>query len=195
MARYTDEELTHLKTNTSLLRLAESQGYTLKKEGKDYVMCCPFHDDKTPSLKITPAKNLFHCFGCGAGGSVIDWVIKTQGVSFRHAVALLKSDDLSSLAADSASAEPSQSIKFATVRKLSSPLSENADQQTALQQVIGFYHQTLKENTEVQDYLKQRGLDSVELIDHFKLGYANRTLGLHLPHKNRKAGKQMRELL
>jgi len=158
-------------------------------------MCCPFHDDKTPSLKITPTKNLFHCFGCGAGGSVIDWVIKTQGVSFRHAVELLKSDDLFSLAADSASAEPSRSIKLATVRKLSSPLSENADQQTALQQVIGFYHQTLKENTEVQDYLKQRGLNSVALIDHFKLGYANRTLGLHLPHKNRKAGKQMRELL
>jgi len=195
MARYTDEELNHLKTNTSLLRLAESQGYELKKEGKDYVMCCPFHDDKTPSLKITPTKNLFHCFGCGAGGSVIDWVIKTQGVSFRHAVELLKSDDLFSLAADSASAEPSRSIKLATVRKLSSPLSENADQQTALQQVIGFYHQTLKENTEVQDYLKQRGLNSVALIDHFKLGYANRTLGLHLPHKNRKAGKQMRELL
>ncbi|MEE9327558.1 MAG: CHC2 zinc finger domain-containing protein, partial [Cocleimonas sp.] len=61
MARFSDKELEHLKTNTSLLRLAESQGYELKKEGKDYVMCCPFHDDKTPSLKITPSKNLFHC--------------------------------------------------------------------------------------------------------------------------------------
>ena len=200
MARYTDEELNHLKTNTSLLRLAESQGYALKKEGKDYVMCCPFHDDKTPSLKITPSKNLFHCFGCGAGGSVIDWVIKTQGVSFRHAVELLKdtstllSTSDSSLVANVAD-EKTKTVKFATVRKLASPLSENPDQQTALQQVIGFYHQTLKENTEVQEYLKQRGLDSAELIDHFKLGYANRTLGLHLPHKNRKAGKQMRELL
>ena len=200
MARYTDEELEKIKTNTSLLRLAESQGYELKKEGKDYVMCCPFHDDKTPSLKITPAKNLFHCFGCGAGGSVIDWVIKTQGVSFRHAVELLK--DQSSLVATSTPLSTSsvaddkiKTVKLATVRKLTSPLSENADQQTALQQVIGFYHQTLKENSEAQDYLRQRGLDSVELIDHFKLGYANRTLGLHLPHKNRKAGKQMRELL
>ena len=192
MARYTDEELNHLKENTSLLRLAESQGYALKKEGKDYVMCCPFHEDKTPSLKITPTKNLFHCFGCGAGGSVIDWVIKTQGVSFRHAVELLK--DQSSLVANVAD-DKTRTVKLATVRKLASPLSENADQQTALQEVIGFYHQTLKENNEVQDYLKQRGLDSVELIDHFKLGYANRTLGLHLPHKNRKAGKQMRELL
>ena len=196
MARYTDEELNHLKTNTSLLRLAESQGYELKKEGKDYVMCCPFHEDKTPSLKITPAKNLFHCFGCGAGGSVIDWVIKTQGVSFRHAVELLK--DTSTLLSTSTSslvAATSTPIKKSTTPKLASPLSENADQQTALQQVIAFYHQTLKENSEVQNYLKQRGLDSVALIDHFKLGYANRTLGLHLPHKNRKAGKQMRELL
>ncbi len=196
MARYTEEELNHLKTNTSLLRLAESQGYALKKEGQDYVMCCPFHDDKTPSLKITPARNLFHCFGCGAGGSVIDWVMKTQGVSFRHAVELLK--DTSTLLSTSTSslvAATSTAIKKSTTPKLASPLSENADQQTALQQVIAFYHQTLKENTEVQDYLKQRGLDSVELIDHFKLGYANRTLGLHLPHKNRKAGKQMRELL
>jgi len=200
MARYTDEELNDLKTNTSLLRLAESQGYALKKEGKDYVMCCPFHDDKTPSLKITLAKNLFHCFGCGAGGSVIDWVIKTQGVSFCHAVELLK--DSSSLVATSTQLstgsvadDKTKTVKKSTTPKLASPLSENADQQTALQQVIGFYHQTLKENTEVQDYLKQRGLDSVELINYFKLGYANRTLGLHLPHKNRKAGKQMRELL
>ena len=202
MARYTDEELNHIKESTSLLRLAESQGYELKKEGKDYVMCCPFHDDKTPSLKITPAKNLFHCFGCGSGGSVIDWVIKTQGVSFRHAVELLKdtstllSTSTSSLVATSTTlSTSSKPIKKSTTQKLASPLSENADQQTALQQVIGFYHQSLKENPEVQDYLKQRGLDSVELIDHFKLGYANRTLGLHLPHKNRKAGKQMRELL
>ena len=186
MARFSDKELEHLKTNTSLLRLAESQGYELKKEGKDYVMCCPFHDDKTPSLKITPSKNLFHCFGCGAGGSVIDWVIKTQGVSFRHAVELLKdtstllSTSDSSLVANVAD-EKTKTVKFATVRKLASPLSENPDQQTALQQVVAFYHQTLKENTEVQEYLKERGLDSVELIDHFKLGYANRTLGLHLP--------------
>ena len=198
MARFSDKELEHLKTNISLLRLAESQGYALSKEGNDYVMCCPFHDDKTPSLKITPTKNLFHCFGCGVGGSVIDWVIKTQGVSFRHAVELLK--DSSSLAAAStplstSNAATSSPVKKSTITKLASPLSEDTDQQTALQQVIAFYHQSLKENGEVQDYLKQRGLDSVELINHFKLGYANRTLGLHLPNKQRKEGKQIRECL
>ena len=74
MARLSDVEVSKLKSDVSLLRLAESQGYELKREGNDYVMCCPFHEEKTASLKITPDKNLFHCFGCGAGGSVIDWV-------------------------------------------------------------------------------------------------------------------------
>jgi len=150
-------------------------------------MRCPFHDDKTASLKITPSNNLFHCFGCGAGGSVIDWVMKTQGVSFRHAVEILRTD--SSLVAES------QSIKRSTVRKLQSPLSEGADKQTALAQVVAYYHDTLKQSAEVLDYLKSRGLDDAELIDHFKLGYANRSLGLHLPEKNRKAGAKLRGLL
>ena len=187
MARLSDTELKQLKQNTSLLRLAESQGHDLKKEGNDYVMQCPFHDEQTASMKITSANNLFHCFGCGEGGSVIDWVMKTQGVSFRHAVELLKND--SALAAEPVTA------KHATVRKLASPLTEDADSQTALNQVIGFYHETLKQNSEAQDYLRQRGLDDVELIDHFKLGFANRSLGLHLPQKNRKAGAALRGLL
>ena len=187
MARYDDVEIQQLKQNVSLLRLAEAQGHELKKEGKDYVMCCPFHDEETASMKITPSNNLFHCFGCGAGGSVIDWVMKTQGVSFRHAVEILRTD--SSLAA-----EPLK-VKNATVRKLASPLSEDADKQTALQEVIAYYHSTLKQSPEALEYLKVRGLDDVELIDHFKLGFANRSLGLHLPHKNRKAGAAMRGLL
>lgn len=188
MARIADTEIERLKNEVSLVRLIESQGYDLKKEGKDYVMCCPFHEEKNPSLKITPDKNLFNCFGCGTGGSVIDWVMKTQGISFKHAVELLRKD--SSLVADSVPV-----VKQATVRKLASPLSENADQQTALKDVIAFYHSTLKESPDVQAYLKQRVLDDAELIDHFKLGYANRTLGLHLPQKNRQAGAKLRGLL
>ena len=187
MARLSDVELTQLKNTVSLLRLAESQGHELKKEGNDYVMCCPFHEEQTASMKITPSNNLFHCFGCGAGGSVIDWVMKTQGVSFRHAVEILRTD--SSLAAEPLNA------KVTTVRKLASPLSEDADKQTALQQVIGYYHDTLRQSPEALEYLNARGLDDVELIDHFKLGFANRSLGLHLPQKNRKAGAKLRGLL
>ena len=60
--------------------------------GKDVAECGPFHEDKTPSCVIAPKSNLFNYFGCAAGGSVIDWVMKTQGVSFRCAVGLLKND-------------------------------------------------------------------------------------------------------
>ena len=187
MARLSDEELKDIKRRVSLLRLIESQGYELKKQGKDYVTCCPFHEDDTPSLVITPDKNLFNCFGCGVGGTVIDWVMKTQGVSFKHAVELLRKDI--SLVAD-------HSVKkYNTVPKLAPPLADDADKQTALQQVIAFYHKSFRESTEAQNYLKQRGLDDVELINYFKLGYANRTLGLHLPQKNRQSGARLRGLL
>lgn len=90
MARIPNDELERLKTQVSLLRLVESQGYTVSRQGKDCVIRCPFHEDDTPNLIISPKSNLFHCFGCEAAGSVIDWVMKTQGVSFRHAMEILQ---------------------------------------------------------------------------------------------------------
>ena len=87
MPRIPDSELERLKKEISLLRLIESQGHTLQKRGKDWAMRCIFHEDATASLVVTEAKNLYHCFGCNAAGSVLDWVMKTQGVSLPHAVA------------------------------------------------------------------------------------------------------------
>ena len=92
MARIPDDHIERIKSEVSLLRLAESQGYKPQKQGKDYAVHCPFHDDKTPSCMISPTKNVYHCFGCGAKGSVIDWTMKTQGVGFRHAVEILRDD-------------------------------------------------------------------------------------------------------
>ena len=96
MARIPETEIERLKSETSLVRLIGASGITLTKQGKDMVGLCPFHAEETPSLKVSPKKNLFHCFGCGAGGGVIDWMIKKNGVSFRHAVELLR-EDLSSV--------------------------------------------------------------------------------------------------
>ena len=188
MARITESELERLKSELSLVRIIEDSGIDLKKRGKDYVGCCPFHDDKTPSLVVTPAKNLFHCFGCGAAGGVIDWVIKMKGVSFRHAVELLRND--SSLAAGNAAP-----IKQSTIPLLPAPVAIEADEQTALNQVIDYYHATLKTSPNALEYLASRGLQHPELIDIFKLGYSNRTLGLRLPDKNRKAGAEIRTRL
>ncbi|NRA61889.1 MAG: toprim domain-containing protein [Psychrobium sp.] len=183
MARLKDEVIDQIKSQVSLLRLVESQGHKPKTHGKDKVITCPFHQDDTASLVISP-NNLFNCFGCGAAGSVIDWVMKTQGVSFRFACELLQKDI--SLIAQNGETP----IKQNTTTKLSFSLA--ADHQVALTQVIDYYHETLKQCVEVHEYLASRGLDCPKLIEYFKLGYANRTLAYRLPAKNRKAGGEMR---
>jgi DNA primase len=192
MARIADEVIERIKSEVSLVRLVESQGYKLQKQGKDFALCCPFHEDKTPSCVITPKSNLFNCFGCGAGGSVIDWVMKTQGVSFRHAVELLKNDIAAITSSSVANVEP---VKKTTVPKLAAPVSADVNDQELLREVVNYYHETLLQAPEALDYLQKRGLDDAELLNEFKLGYANRTLGLRLPQKNRKAGSELREKL
>ena len=140
---------------------------------------------------VTPAKNLWHCFGCGAAGGPIDWVIKKNGVSFRHAVELLR-DGISSLAAG---AEP---VKRTTVRKLDAPVAFDADEQKLLNQVNDYYHETLKQSPEALAYLEARGITgsaASDAINTFKLGFANRTLGLRLPEKNRVTGAEIRTRL
>ena len=95
MARIPEHEVERLKREVSVQRLAEARGIKLHRHGADLLGLCPFHDDRNPSLVITPAKNLWHCLGaCNAGGTAIDWVMRANGVSFRHAVELLRADYL-----------------------------------------------------------------------------------------------------
>ncbi len=87
MARIPDEVVARVKSETSIERLVTSSGVRLEQQGRDLVGLCPFHDDTDPSLIVSPAKNLWNCMGaCSAGGSVIDWVMRAEAVSFRHAV-------------------------------------------------------------------------------------------------------------
>ena len=189
MARIPESEIERLKSEISLERLIEAAGIELKRAGADLIGTCPFHADKTPSLVVSPRKNLWHCLGaCQAGGTVIDWVMRMQRVSFRHAVELLRNDP--SLAAGLKPAAPS-----ARVRKLPPPVALDADDQALLSQVIDYYHETLKQSPEALAYLKARGINHLEAIDKFRLGFANRTLGLRLPEKTRKAGAQLRTRL
>jgi DNA primase catalytic core len=186
MARIPDHELDHLKATVSVQRLVEAKGVTLTRHGADLHGRCPFHDDRTPSLVVSPAKNLWHCLGaCQTGGSAIDWVMKAEGVSFRHAVELLRNDAPLSAGI----------VKQATVRKLAAPIALDADDAELLAQVIDYYHDTLKQSPEALAYLDQRGIRSEDAIDRFRLGFANRTLGLRLPAMNRKAGAEVRTRL
>ncbi len=187
MARFSDGTINRIKQEVSLQRLVEVSGVELKPHGKDLIGCCPFHDDRTPSLVVSPS-NLWNCLGaCQTGGSVIDWVIKSQGISFRHAVELLK-NDIPSLAAST----PGQPVKKSTTKKLDVLLSEDTEAQQLLNQITTYYHETLKQSPEALKYLESRGLGNTELIDRFKLGYSNRTIGYRLPEKNRKAGAAVR---
>ena len=188
MARIPESEIERLKNEVAVQRLVESAGIELKKVGKDFAARCPFHADDTASLVVTPAKNLWHCFGCGAAGGPIDWVMKLKGVSFRHAVELLKED--SALAA-----VPGEPVKRSTVRALPLPVALDADDRALFLQVVDYYHQTLKTSPEALTYLQARGLVHPELIAHFKLGFANRTLGLRLPDKRRANGADIRTRL
>jgi DNA primase len=191
MARIPDTDLQRLKDEISVQRLIESSGVELKKLGKDWAGKCLFHADDTASLVITPSKNLWHCFGCQVGGGVVDWVMKLRGVSFRHAVELLKDETaLTSLAAGG-----SQPIKQSTVRTLPAPVSLDADDRALLLQVVGYYQQSLRDSPDALAYLQFRGLSHPELLDTFKLGYANRTLGLRMPDKRRLEGAQLRSRL
>ncbi len=189
MARIPADEIERLKNEVSVARLVEDGGIPLKKSGKDLLGCCPFHADDTASLVVTPAKNLWHCFGCGVGGGPIDWVMKKNGISFRHAVELLR-EGISSLAAGV--------VQQSRIRALPAPVALDADNQLLLNQVANYYHETLKQSPEALAYLAARGFGgeaAQAAIDRFKIGFANRTLGLRLPEKTRVAGAKIRNQL
>ena len=187
MARIPETELERLKNEVSVERLVEASGIELKHSGKDWLGRCPFHEDETASLVVTPAKNLWHCFGCGLGGGPIDWVMKRRGVSFRHAVELLR-EGVPGLAEGQAEGQ----VKRTTVKALPAPVAFDADDQALLQQAVSYYHERLQATSEARAYLAARGLEHPELVERFRLGVADRTLGLRLPDKNRKAGGDIR---
>jgi DNA primase catalytic core len=194
MARIAEQEIERLKRDISLERLVQAKGIELKRHGSNLLGLCPFHEDRSPSLVITPGKNLWHCLGaCQAGGSVIDWVMRAEGVSFRCAVEMLRGD-LPSFAAfsPSKSSKPKSAPVRSTTAKLPPVVEASADEEGLLRQVVDYYHAMLKESPEALAYLEGRGLQSAEMVEHFRIGFANRTLAYRLPQKNRKAGGELR---
>ena len=186
-----EDEIDRIKQTTDLPAVIRSRGVDLKPAGHDLVGLCPFHEDHDPSLRVTPGKGLWRCMSCGATGNVIQFVQRFDGVSFRHAFELLKSGKLSAL-----SGPPSGTpVKKSTVPRLESPVLPDADDQAALRQVLDYYHERLKENPAALAYLAKRGLRSEEALKTFKIGFVDRTLGLRLPHNNRKEGAMLRERL
>lgn len=181
-------EIERIKREVSVQRLAETRGIKLRRSGKELIGLCPFHKDTSPSLNIDPKKNQWHCKGaCGEGGDVIKWVMRAQGVSFKHALEMLRRDLL-----PMTPASPGPPPKKSTVPKLPPLIERSTDDKQLLETVVAHYHETLKQTPEAQQYLIKRGLQSAEMVKHFRLGFANRTLGYHLPASNRVTGEEQR---
>ena len=137
MARIPDSMIERIKAEVAVERLVESSGIALRKSGKDRIGLCPFHEDGEPSLVVTPAKNLWHCFGCQVGGGPIDWVMRQRGVSFRHAAELLH--------ADPAMAAQQVAIpgKTSRARTLPAPVNFDADDQAGIEAIARAFLDTL----------------------------------------------------
>jgi DNA primase catalytic core len=186
VARAPDEVVERIKREISVERLVEARGIKLKRVGKNLMGLCPFHKEKNPSLAVTPGANKWRCFGCGRGGTVFDWVMRTEGISFNHALQLLRRD----LVPLTPGAGPP--VKISTVPKLPPLIESTADDKKLLEIVVAHYHEALKQSPEAQQYLLKRGLKSAEMVEQFRLGFANRTLGYHMPASNRVAGADQR---
>ena len=131
----------------------------LKKAGKDYKACCPFHEEKTPSFTVVPTKQIYHCFGCGESGGIIDFIMKFDHLAFVEAIETVAGESGVSVVYDQ-TAKPVDS-RFKRFNKLMSEVSD-------------FYQSQLKNSAakkKVVDYAKKRGI-SGSIAKRFELGFA-----------------------
>ena len=131
----------------------------LKKAGKDYKACCPFHEEKTPSFTVVPTKQIYHCFGCGESGGIIDFIMKYDHLAFVEAIETVAGESGISVVYDQ-TAKPVD-MRFKRYNKLMEELSS-------------FYQEQLKTSAakkKVVDYAKNRGV-SGSIAKRFELGFA-----------------------
>lgn len=171
-----ESEIEELKRLVDLVALVRSRGVSLRPKGKDHVALCPFHPETTPSFVVTPSKNLYHCFGCGAGGGPIDFVMNFEKVDFVEAVRRLKSEDRITVSLISQAPERPE-------------VTTRADADL-LERVVSYYQRTLKNNSSALRYLESRGLVNEESITKFRIGYCDGNLRSILPSKQSNAGHQ-----
>ena len=139
-----------------------SESVILKKAGMNYFGLCPFHSEKTPSFSVNSGKQIFHCFGCSAGGNVLSYLMKYHGISFPEAVKM---------------AARKYNIELDNVA-LSPLIKKEIEFKEVLfrinKTVMGYYHDLLngsKQADHARNYLKKRGI-SEDIIQEFKLGYS-----------------------
>jgi DNA primase len=130
----------------------------LKKAGREYKACCPFHGEKTPSFWVSPEKQFYHCFGCGAHGTVLRFLMEHDRMAFPEAV-----EDLAQRLGLEVPHEGGGSAS--NTKRADEPLYE------LMGRVAAFYSETLARDARARQYLERRGLERAT-IEHFGIGYA-----------------------
>ncbi|HJW06184.1 MAG TPA: DNA primase, partial [Rhodanobacter sp.] len=129
----------------------------LKKAGREWTACCPFHNERTPSFYVSPAKQFFHCFGCGAHGSAVKFLMDYERLEFPDAVE-----------------ELAQSVGLTVPReggRDERPREDKTDLYALLDAAAAWYEGELPRSADAQAYCRKRGLDA-ETIKRFRLGWA-----------------------
>lgn len=159
MVRYSEELIEEIKNSNDIVDVI-SQYVNLKRSGRNFFGLCPFHKERSPSFSVSPDKQIFHCFGCGAGGNVIHFISKIENADFKEAIGILANR---------------AGIELPT-------LNNYEDNKTALlkskvyeinQIAAEFYHQNLYKPTSKigQEYIKKRKLDN-RTLKSFLIGYS-----------------------
>lgn len=129
----------------------------LKKAGANFQACCPFHNEKTPSFTVSPTKQFYHCFGCGAHGTAIGFLMEYAALSYVDAIKAL-ADQVGMTVPESSAPNPVRTQQTASLIEV-------------MQRAEQYYRQQLKLSSAAVEYLKKRGLTG-EIAARFGLGYA-----------------------
>jgi DNA primase len=158
-----EDKILEIKNAADIVELV-SEVVHLKKAGKNFIGLCPFHTEKTPSFTVSPEKQIFYCFGCGAGGNIFSFLMKNDGLAFPEAAR--------SLARRYGIDIPRRSLTPEQKKRM----GERESLLKINQQAMDFFSRVLHRDTSGQPamaYLNKRGLSS-EIIDRFNIGYAPR---------------------
>lgn len=163
MTRFTESEIEEVRSRADIVEVIGAH-VRLRRAGRNFVGLCPFHNEKTPSFSVSPERSFFHCFGCGAGGTVFDFLTRIEGLTFPEA--------LQSLAKRYGITLPERTVDNVAGR---SPANGDKAGMFAANQLAAEFYANVLWNTSdgelARDYLKTRGITS-ETARAFMLGFA-----------------------
>ena len=140
----TNESIENLKNHLDIVDVI-SQYIELKKAGANFKACCPFHGEETPSFVVSPAKQIYHCFGCGAGGNnPISFVMEYEKLSFPEAIEKLASTHNFNLEYDNSNNQKKKDLKV-------------------LEEINKYYQKLYVNNSIAKDYIKNRGISEFSI--------------------------------